>query len=661
MSEGASTLAPGAVFGRYVLVEAIGRGAMGEVWGAIDPDLDRKIALKLLRSDRTVRPEDRARLAAEARAMARLTHPNVVAIHDVGELGDQLFIAMEFVAGETLDHFIARGPHAYEEVLTIMRQAAAGLAAAHSVGLVHRDFKPANVMIGEDGRVRVLDFGLARPDSSVADDEGEQPDRKHRRIHGSPAYMAPEQHRGLPVDARSDLFSFCVSLFEALYGVRPFRGNNRLTVALAIIEGRVVDPPADALARVPEWIRGIVLRGLARDPAQRFQSMDALLAALERSPERMRQRRLRIGGMCLGIVGMVGLGYVVLPEPARDPCEDAGAAIEQEWDAEVRTRVRADVDALASRPLAGRRLVEGIDAHARDWGEASVQLCRDRRARRLTERLQSTREACLAEHREALRVLVRMVGDEGQPGLLRGVAERPFAAVRALGDPSECVDRPAPVDDRPLPSEVHIADRLALRLALAVSDGPALPTDLLAHTSTEVDGDPELALLLGRLAALQGDREQAEARLHAAAAAATSSAPELAGLAWLALIELELALLEDDDAPTDISTRTAALDRTAQLIDYADALLPAHDQAARAQLGLLAGRWALLDQRADHPALLDDAIARLAEQRLRAPDLLVALLEVRAHLHERHGREADASADRTQATQVLLEAYGPAR
>jgi hypothetical protein len=655
MSEAVAPLASGAVFGRYVLVEMIGRGAMGEVWAAIDPDLDRKIALKLLRTDRSARPEDRERLAAEARAMARLTHPNVVTIHDVGELGEQLFIAMEFVAGDTLDRWLDEASRSCEEVLAIMRQAAAGLAAAHAVGLVHRDFKPANVMIGKDGRVRVLDFGLARPEGSVTETEGDAGEsRAARRIQGTPAYMSPEQHRGVPVDARSDLFSFCVTLFEALYGARPFRGDNRLTVALATIEGRVSEPPADARARVPDWIHAIIMRGLAGDPEQRFPDMGALLAALERSPEQIRRRRLQIAAATGGVAATAGLLVLLWPEPAEDPCDAAGDAMAEVWNADARSRLLAGIDEVADAPpLAGQRLLEGLDRHARAWASASAQLCRDGRARRLTERLQATREACLAEQREAVQALVRLADEH--PGLREGLAARPFAGVRALGEPSDCVGRPAPLDDRPLPSEAERVARIELRLALALVEGGELPNDALAQGGDEVDGDPELSLLAGRVAAKRGDRSTAQARLHAAAAAATSRDPELTALAWLALAELELAGAETS---TVVGERTAMLDRAAQLIEYTDALLPESELDSRGELGLLAGRLALLDERATHPELLDVAIDRLAEEQLLAPDLLISLLDVRARLHARRDDDSAVAADRSQAGQVSLTALG---
>jgi hypothetical protein len=217
------------------------------------------------------------------------------------------------------------------------------------------------------------------------------------------------------------------------------------------------------------------------------------------------------------------------------------------------------------------------------------------------------------------------------------------------------------VDDRPAPSEAQRAARIELQLTLALVEGGDLLNEALAKVSGEIDdAGPELAMLLGRVAAKRGDRAHAEARLHAAAAAATSSEPELAGLAWLSLIELELAVLEGGDAPTDARERAAVLARAAQLIDYADALLPAHELAARGELGLLAGRLALLDEHAEPPILLDVAIDRLAAEQLLAPDLLIASLELRGRLHQRSGRNEAAASDRAQADQVLLLAFGTA-
>ncbi len=665
MGEDASSLASGAVFGRYVLVERIGRGAMGEVWVAIDPDLDRKIALKLLRADRIARAQDRERIDAEVRLMARVTHPNVVTIHDLGIVDDQLFMAMEFVDGETLERWVARGPHPWQEVLAIMRQAAAGLVAAHGLGLVHRDFKPANVMIGREGRVRVLDFGLARPEGSVAGLDGETTARSAtpetddgggKGLLGSPAYMSPEQHRGAHVDSRSDLFSFCVSLFEALYGVRPFHGNSRLAVAAAIVRGRVVELSADARARVPDWIHAIVMRGLASDPNQRFADMDELLAALERSPEQRRRRIIGIAATLVGVLGVVGVAMALRSEPAPDLCAGAGDVIAETWDADVGASLREQIDQQASaRPLAGQRLVEGVDRHAAAWREASVQLCRDARARRLTERLQATREACLARQRASVGALQRLA--DANPEFVAGLAANPFAGVRALGDPSRCVDQAAPSDDARGLSEGLRTARIELELASAVLDGSQLPAELIAEVGSESGDDPELELLLARVALARGDRPDAEARFHAVAAATVGRVPQLAAEAWLALVELELRSLEDDDAPLDPRERATELDRVGQLLDYADALLPTHDHVARAKLGLLAARLTRLGSAEDRSALIDAAIERSTKGG-GEPDLLIALLEHRAALHDRAGRTDAAVADRARAEKLTNDTFG---
>ncbi|HEY7375739.1 MAG TPA: serine/threonine-protein kinase, partial [Polyangia bacterium] len=237
-------LDPGARIGRYLIIERVGAGAMGVVYGAYDPELDRKIAVKLLKGG-DAGPEDaaRARLLREAKAMARLAHPNVIAVYDVGIFDGQIFLAMEFLSAGTLRSWLADRPRGWREVLDVFVAAGRGLAAAHAAGLVHRDFKPDNVLLDKEGRPRVVDFGLARDAAGApADDHGGE---THARaaaettsgthlgtltrkgaIMGTPAYMAPEQITGEATDARTDQFSFCVTLWEALHGERPFFGES---------------------------------------------------------------------------------------------------------------------------------------------------------------------------------------------------------------------------------------------------------------------------------------------------------------------------------------------------------------------------------------------------------------------------------------------------
>ncbi|HEY0134780.1 MAG TPA: serine/threonine-protein kinase, partial [Nannocystis sp.] len=260
-----------ALLGRYSLLRKLGEGGMGVVYSAYDEELDRRVAIKLLRVSSGGDTEAASRMLREAQLMAKLSHPNVVQVYDVGVVSRRVFLAMEFVQGVTLREWLHGTPTAprpvprpWPEVLAIYIQAGQGLAAAHAAGLVHRDFKPDNVLVGTDGRARVLDFGLARSDAH-ADDLGvsternddslestrsrqsrrssEQPLTVAGTMIGTPAYMSPEQHLRVATDPRSDQFSFCVSLYEGLYGERPFAGHSANELRGAVLTGRMRDPP----------------------------------------------------------------------------------------------------------------------------------------------------------------------------------------------------------------------------------------------------------------------------------------------------------------------------------------------------------------------------------------------------------------------------------
>jgi serine/threonine protein kinase len=288
---------PGQHVGRYLLLRPIGRGAAGVVYEAADPMLGRRVAIKLLRPDLhfgTHQAELQARLLREAQALARLAHPNVVSIHDVGQTDRGLFIAMERINGETLSHWL-RQPHDWQEVLDVYLEAGRGLAAAHASGVVHRDFKPENVLIEENRRVCVTDFGVARVESEPvslrmgagAFSDASPPSGSLTRTGatlGTPSYMAPEQFDGLGADARSDIFSFSVSLYAGLYGARPFAARTLRDLRLAMAEGRV-EPPA-AGSTVPPGVRAALLQGLRAAPEERPQHMEDLLALLEREREK---------------------------------------------------------------------------------------------------------------------------------------------------------------------------------------------------------------------------------------------------------------------------------------------------------------------------------------------------------------------------------------
>jgi ABC-type branched-subunit amino acid transport system substrate-binding protein len=293
--EGAPVLQADDTVGRYVIRAMVGAGAMGRVYAAHDPALDRKVALKLLNPNAAA-PDLEERLLREAKAMARVSHPHVIAVHDAGRHGRQVYIAMEFVAGGTLRDWLAKKARPWREVLEVFLRAGRGLAEAHAAGIIHRDFKPDNVLVGDDGRVvRVTDFGLAR-EAAAGDALPDAEDTleglgapggdavlltRTGALIGTPAYMSPEQHAGRVADERSDEYGFCIALYEGLYGARPFVGPGLAKLQAAKAAGEVVAAHADR--RVPSRLRRALLVGLRAEPAARYASMTELLAALERA------------------------------------------------------------------------------------------------------------------------------------------------------------------------------------------------------------------------------------------------------------------------------------------------------------------------------------------------------------------------------------------
>ncbi|HEX2164169.1 MAG TPA: serine/threonine-protein kinase, partial [Thermoanaerobaculia bacterium] len=305
-------LAPGTAVGRYRVIDKIGEGGMGAVYAAHDPELGRTVALKLVHPDEAS-GASRDRLLREAQALARVSHPHVVTVHDVGRHGEAVFLAMEYVAGGTLDDWLRAGPRGWREVVAAFLPAAHGLAAAHAAGIVHRDFKPSNVLRGDDGRTRVADFGLARaaPERATvlplvapprratavppaSDGAGEPaapvPFPAGRwlasrltvtgRALGTPSFMAPEQHAGGEVGPATDQFAFCVALWQALYGEHPFAGGSPAETRARVLAGEVA--PAPSGARVPAWLRAVLLRGLEVRPERRWGSLAELAQTIER-------------------------------------------------------------------------------------------------------------------------------------------------------------------------------------------------------------------------------------------------------------------------------------------------------------------------------------------------------------------------------------------
>ena len=438
---------------RFTLLEQVGSGGAGVVYAAYDPKLDRKVAIKLLHPevarDRTVAT---ARLVREAQAAGRLSHPNVVSVFDVGEWSGRVYLAMEFVRGPNLKEWLADQSRDPATILSVFKSAGRGLAAAHRAGIVHRDFKPGNVIITEDPgeglRARVVDFGLARIDGTGTDEElPESPEppvdfpmtltRPGQRM-GTPAYMAPEQHLGDRVDARTDQFSFCVALYQALVGRRPFEGAGTFELA------------ESALKKLPPALVEPIGRGLAADPAARFDSMEDLLAAMEPAP-----RRLGRVAAILGVAVAAGAALVVWGGADADACDRAPEG-ERQWDDAERSRLS---EALAASDVAGARdtwarIGPELDAHAAAWTQTRAQVCRQRARGELSASLHDRARACLAETSARLWAVVDHLHaptPDAVHNAVEAVAGLDFAACR---DPARLLDTLALPDDPALANAV---------------------------------------------------------------------------------------------------------------------------------------------------------------------------------------------------------------
>lgn len=279
---------------RFTILERLGVGGMAVVYVAHDPRWKAKVAIKLAQPELSD-PCAQKRRWSEAEALARLSHPNVVAIYEVGLFEGQVFIAEEFVDGCDLEAWLHIEERTLQEIIGIFLQAGRGLAAAHAARLVHRDFKPSNVLVGKDGRARVADFDLARDTDEPPTASGPEPPAglaKATALHkisgrltqtgallGTPRYMPPEQFHGEPLDERSDQFSYCVSLYEAVCGVRPFPGESFKKLKQRICSGDI-EPPAKG-KELPTWLASILERGLSVARQDRYPSLDALLEALQ--------------------------------------------------------------------------------------------------------------------------------------------------------------------------------------------------------------------------------------------------------------------------------------------------------------------------------------------------------------------------------------------
>jgi tetratricopeptide (TPR) repeat protein len=667
----------GTVLGRYTVLGLLGRGGMGDVYAAYDSQLDRKVALKLLRDrvdDEGGRGE--ARLLREARAIARLSHRNVIVVHDVGSVGGCVFVAMEYVDGQTLFEWLRAEKRSPADILAVFIEAAHGLAAAHAAGLVHRDFKPQNVMVGADGTVRVTDFGLVRtvgeqlpPVEAAAGIETDVVASLTQtgELVGTPRYMSPEQFDRSSTDARSDQFGYSVALYEALYGEHPFSASGRVAELMSAARAGKIREPPDRSAVAPR-LRRVLVRGLSVNPSDRWSSMTELGAALLDNRARARRRAVVTLAVAIGVLsaaiflgrasnsrssavcrgGLPRLAGVWLPRSAEtgaDPRRVAIAAafsrsgwadFEQRWDrtAAVLDRFATDWlatyrDACEATQVRGEQSAEGLDA----------------------------RMTCLDQRREALKALTDVLSTADHQTVAAAVD-----AANALPDLSACanltllraVDPPPPN-----PADRARVDGLRRRAAVAKAiydvgkhqQGIDSARDLVmeARQVGHQQLVAELLVMLGTFFVNAEARDEVEATLEEAVwLSLRTHRDDLAAEA----ASLLTGYVGDYEYRPEEGRRWAAL---------AEALLDrmgGHNQRLRAWL--LQGRSLTEVERNVGEALRFTREALALKREILPPDhpdIAFSLTSEAEQLH-RMGRNSEANDVARQAVDILVSAYG---
>jgi tetratricopeptide (TPR) repeat protein/tRNA A-37 threonylcarbamoyl transferase component Bud32 len=535
-----------ATIGPFVVRRRLGEGAMGVVYAAHDDVLDRPVAIKLVRRHLLGDPAIRARMLREAQAMARLASPHVVQVFQVGEYADSLYLAMEYVEGQTLTAWLAERERPWSVVLRTLCDAGRGLDAAHAAGLVHRDFKPDNVLVDALGRARVADFGLVRTERDGLDPEEEaavvstvddgstvttQRPRprwteqltQHGRMLGTPAYMAPEQHFGQPVGPAADQFSFAVALYEALYGARPFSGATLEEIRGQLLVGVV--PPPPPRSPVPRRLFRVIARGLARRPEERWPSMGAMIAALEHDPWRLRSR-VAVAAALVCTTAVVSYAVANVQAESRR-CQGSDRGLVGVWDPEREAAVARAFQATEAEFAAGTltRVRARLDAYAKAWVREHQAACDAHASGAETGSMMDLRVACLGRRKLHLDALV-----EQFTAADRSVVEKAVQAVAALPSVEACADvdqlvgAPAPPNDPGTATRVTLLHEQLARAAVLEATGRyAAGIELVEQVRGQtaavgyVPVAAEAALTAGRLYLAAARWTEAEAALTEAA------------------------------------------------------------------------------------------------------------------------------------------------
>jgi serine/threonine protein kinase/tetratricopeptide (TPR) repeat protein len=703
------SLAKGATIGRYVVLGLIGRGGMGEVYAAYDPELDRKIAIKLLRArgrDAAALADGKTRLLREAQAIARLSHPNVVVVFDVGTFGDSIFIAMEFVEGNTLGYWLEAEPRNRREVLDVFMSAGRGLIAAHAAGLVHRDFKPDNVMLTRSGQVRVMDFGLARyqtednepspagkelidaearaaavvatlppdadPDATAklgAGAAAPPPSASGGYLRlkltqtgamlGTPAYMAPEQFAGLGGDARTDQFSFAVALYEGLYGQRPFEGNNVMAIMANVVSGTVREPPEKS--RVPSWIRKIVLRALATKPDDRFPAMTDLLGELAKDPVARRRRWLGTAASLVLVAGLAA-GAVKIAAGQRALCAGGKDRAAAAWGPKQREAVERAFKATGNTQAAAvfTAVATTIDQYIARWTGMYAETCEATHVRgEQSNEVLDLRMGCLGERLSSVKALTDVFVTADSAVIdTAGVAASALPAIDRCGDVAmlRAVLRP-PDDPIKRAQGERLRDEIAKIRALATVGQCEQASKMgrgVLERAVALDYAPvkaEASLAVGRLGETCLPVQQAVEHLEEAVLAAeTSRHDEVSIVASVMIAGIGVAKggLDSRTGWTWIKHGEAILKRFP-----GHPLLEAWTSVSRADVLARENRY--------EESLAANRRALAMEEPVLGPnshDVAIANMNIAVDLHEL-GREAEAEPFIHQAVEAEEKAVGP--
>ncbi len=620
----AAPLPRGATLDRYVVLDVAGAGSMGVVYTAFDPDLDRKVALKVVHPARLAAGQSgtiQRRLQHEAQALARLDHPNVITVFDVGVVGGQLYITTELVDGVDLATWLRAERRSVAAIVSTFLQAGRGLEAAHHAGFVHRDFKPGNTMVGADGRVRVVDFGLARDGAALA-----QPleptgapgtpagldldETAPSGAVGTPAYSAPEQLAGAPVTAAADQFSFCVALYRALHDRLPFPPE--ATEQPSAPDAWVATPPSSSL---PAFLRRVLRRGLRFHPQDRYPSMQEALAELERGQGRLR-RRLIGAGLAVALMAAAGAWHVS-QDRQQGICTGGASRFADAWNDDrqraIDKNIAASDQTYAAARWDGTRSL--IDAYGTRWSTMHDEACRATAIEaRQSDELLDLRMACLDQRLREVDALANVLAENPR------WIEQSDAVVRGLTPVAVCADVEAL--SRPLKPPAEATQAAAV--------------DLLRE---------ELAAARARLGAGDFDAGLAQAQRLVGSAEATGYLPLIAE-ALLLQARFEEALVQPEPASATLQRALEAASAGGHSRAVAEAFV----------------RWARIAGYQQNDAAQGDAYAALAaaavDQLSEQDALAAALADHRGLLRFQQGDYAGALENHQTALAIRQRTNG---